>query len=307
LKNGILIIDKPQGITSHDVVRQVRRLLHMRRVGHTGTLDPLATGVLPIAVGEGTRLVEFLMAGDKTYRATLKLGERTDTQDSEGTVLERRPLGTVSPRSIEEACRSLVGTIRQIPPMYSALKKDGVPLYKLARQGIEVERAAREVQILRLDLLAVNLPYLTIEVDCSKGTYIRTLCQDLGEILGPGAHLTALRRVRTGSFGEEDAISLDALAGIGEGEKIPGFFTLEEALRDYSRLEVNIEATRRLADGVPPQVSGVIGSLPEEGKTVCLMAEGNLVAVARFAPERLKEKRGDFELLRVFHRQNNAD
>lgn len=307
MKNGILIIDKPQGITSHDVVRQVRRLLRMRRVGHTGTLDPLATGVLPVAVGEGTRLVEFLMAGDKTYRATLKLGERTDTQDSEGAVLERRPLGALSHRSIEEACRSLVGTIRQLPPMYSALKKDGVPLYKLARQGIEVERAEREVEIHRLDLLAVDLPYVTIEVDCSKGTYIRTLCQDLGEILGPGAHLTALRRVRTGSFSEEDAISLDTLAERAQDKEIPGFFSLEDALRDYPRLDVNFEAMSRLADGVPPQIAGIVGSLPAEGKTVCLLSEGKLVAVARFAPKRLKERRGDFELLRVFHRHNISE
>jgi tRNA pseudouridine55 synthase len=209
--NGILLIDKPQGMTSHDVVRRVRRLLRTRRVGHTGTLDPLATGVLPVAVGEATRIVQFLMEGDKTYRAVLKLGEITTTQDAEGEVLERRPVEGITVEAVIAAARSFAGVIHQLPPMYSALKKDGVPLYRLARQGIEVERESREVRIDRLQILDVDLPLVTLEVDCSKGTYVRTLCHDLGLALGTGAHLVALRRTRSGSFTEADCVKLEQL------------------------------------------------------------------------------------------------
>ena len=297
--NGILLIDKPQGMTSHDVVRRVRRLLRTRRVGHTGTLDPLATGVLPVAVGEATRIVQFLMEGDKTYRAVLKLGETTTTQDAEGEVLERHPVAGITAETVIAAARSFEGVIRQLPPMYSALKKDGVPLYRLARQGIEVERESREVRIDRLQILDVDLPLITLEVDCSKGTYVRTLCHDLGIALGTGAHLVALRRTRSGSFTEAECVTLEQLET--DGTVAPPFLSVDEALRGMPALEVDAEATRRLADGIPP----ALASLPAapgcpEGETVRLMHAGTLLAIARFAPGRLSEKRGDFELLRVF-------
>jgi tRNA pseudouridine55 synthase len=297
--NGILLIDKLQGMTSHDVVRRVRRLLRTRRVGHTGTLDPLATGVLPVAVGEATRIVQFLMEGDKTYRAVLKLGETTTTQDAEGEVLERHPVAGITAETVIAAARSFEGVIRQLPPMYSALKKDGVPLYRLARQGIEVERESREVRIDRLQILDVDLPLITLEVDCSKGTYVRTLCHDLGIALGTGAHLVALRRTRSGSFTEADCVTLEQLEA--DGTVAPPLLSVDEALRGMPALEVDAEATRRLADGIPP----ALASLPAapgcpEGETVRLMHAGTLLAIARFAPGRLSEKRGDFELLRVF-------
>lgn len=297
--NGILLIDKPQGMTSHDVVRRVRRLLRTRRVGHTGTLDPLATGVLPVAVGEATRIVQFLMEGDKTYRAVLKLGETTTTQDAEGEVLERRPAEGITPEAVIAAARSFEGVIHQLPPMYSALKKDGVPLYRLARQGIEVERESREVRIDRLQILDVDLPLVTLEVDCSKGTYVRTLCHDLGLALGTGAHLVALRRTRSGSFTEADCITLEQLET--DGTATPPHLSVDEALRGMPALEVDAEAARRLADGIPPALAS-LSAAPgcPEGEAVRLMHGGNLLAVARFAPGRLSEKRGDFELLRVF-------
>lgn len=297
--NGILLIDKPQGMTSHDVVRRVRRLLRTRRVGHTGTLDPLATGVLPVAVGEATRIVQFLMEGDKTYRAVLKLGETTTTQDAEGEVLECRPVAGVTAEAVAAASRSFEGVIRQLPPMYSALKKDGVPLYRLARQGIEVERESREVRIDRLQILDVDLPLITLEVDCSKGTYVRTLCHDLGLALGTGAHLVALRRTRSGSFTEADCVILEELET--DGTAAPPLLSVDEALRGMPALEVDAEATRRLADGIPPALAS-LSAAPgcPEGETVRLMHAGTLLAVARFAPGRLSEKRGDFELLRVF-------
>jgi tRNA pseudouridine55 synthase len=297
--NGILLIDKPQGMTSHDVVRRVRRLLRTRRVGHTGTLDPLATGVLPVAVGEATRIVQFLMEGDKTYRAVLKLGATTTTQDAEGEVLERRPVEGITTEAVMAAARSFEGVIRQLPPMYSALKKDGVPLYRLARQGIEVERESREVRIDRLQILDVALPLITLEVDCSKGTYVRTLCHDLGLALGTGGHLVALRRTRSGSFTEADCVTLEQLEA--DGAAAPPLLSVDEALRGMPALEVDAEAARRLAVGIPPALASVSAAPGcPEGETVRLLHAGTLLAVARFAPGRLSEKRGDFELLRVF-------
>lgn len=299
--NGLLIIDKPRGVTSFDVVRQVRRLCRTRRVGHAGTLDPLATGVLPVAVGEGTRILQFIMEGDKAYRATFKLGETTDSQDAEGQVLERRPVEGVDEAAVRAACLTFVGPIRQVPPMYSALKKDGVPLHRLARQGIEVEREARTVEILRLEVLEVRLPFVTIEVDCSKGTYIRTLCHDIGLLLGPGAHLTELRRIRNAGFSEGDSVPLEMLQQDPQalGERL---LSLTEALAGFPSLEVAPAAARRLRDGVPPALDAVLTPVTcAPGTTVLLLDGGALLAVARFEPERAKEKRGDFELLRVFN------
>ncbi|MBE0597694.1 MAG: tRNA pseudouridine(55) synthase TruB [Desulfuromonadales bacterium] len=296
---GLLIIDKPQGMTSHDVVRRVRRLLHTRRVGHAGTLDPMATGVLQVAVGEATRLVEFLMGGEKSYRAVLKLGESTDTQDAEGTVLERRPLGDLDRQTIEAACLPLTGCIRQRPPMYSALKRNGVPLYTLARQGIEVERDERQVQINRLQVLEVQLPLVTLEVDCTKGTYIRTLAHDLGEALGCGAHLTALRRTRSGPFTAGESVALAQLEA--EAPAQPPLIPLREALRGFPVLRLNVEAVGRLRNGIPPTVAQLEGELPEAGAVVLLLTGEELRAVARYAPLREEETRGDFVLLRVFH------
>jgi tRNA pseudouridine55 synthase len=303
--HGILIVDKPRGITSHDVVRRVRRLLKTRRVGHAGTLDPLATGVLPIAVGEGTRIVQFLMEGDKTYRATFRLGETTDTQDADGTVLESRPFSDIGEEEIAAAARSLTGTIRQLPPMYSALKKDGVPLHRLARQGLEVTREAREVRIDRISLIDVRVPLVTVEVDCSKGTYIRTLCHDLGMLLGCGAHLTALRRTRNGIFHEGESLPLANLEESGNPENF--LLSLPMALRAYPAMSVAPGAAARLRNGIPPSLPEVelIGQCGE-GDTVVLLDRRELLAIACFAPSRSKEKRGDFELLRVFNRPGRA-
>ncbi|MFO7982504.1 MAG: tRNA pseudouridine(55) synthase TruB [Desulfuromonadales bacterium] len=299
--DGLLIIDKKEGMTSHDVVSCVRRLLNIRRVGHTGTLDPLATGVLPVAVGRGTRLVQFFLESGKSYRATLKFGESTDTQDSQGEILERRSVDGLSSDRIRQTVASLVGSGEQIPPMYSALKKNGVPLYKLARQGIEVEREGRLIHIDRIDIIDIDLPCMTIEVDCSKGTYIRTLCHDIGMKLGTGAHLTALRRTRTGPFDESSAVTLDTLADLVEKDKELPLLSMRDALVGWKILQVGPEGLQRLANGIPPlgeQISGA--PAVDSGDLVALVDDGHLFAVARYAPEREKEQRGDFELLRVF-------
>lgn len=297
--NGFLVIDKPQGVTSFDVVRTIRRALKVRRVGHCGTLDPMATGVLPIAIGEATRLVEFVMAGEKIYRGTLKLGETTDTQDAEGTILNCSSIDGIDRAQIEGAIAPLLGPIQQLPPMYSALKRDGVPLYELARKGVEVERALRSIEIYRFELCSVDLPFVTFEVTCSKGTYVRTLAHDLGARLGCGAHLTALRRLKSGAFSEGEAIPLDRLRGEPETVQL---LPVSAALASLPVLDLSIEALVRLKNGVPPQRSevSVIQPFPAPGTLVTLCRDQQLVAVARFDPERASETRGDFVLLRVF-------
>lgn len=297
--HGILIVDKPAGMTSNDVVRRVRRLLGTRRVGHCGTLDPMATGILPVAVGEGTRLVQFLMDGDKSYRATLRLGETTDTQDAEGTVLECRDWHAVDEPAVRLAAAAFVGPLQQIPPMYSALKRDGVPLYRLARQGVEVERAPRSVSINRLEVLGVELPLVTIEVDCSKGTYIRTLAHDLGSALGVGAHLVALRRTRHGRFDEMSAVTLEQLEQLLAAGERPPLLGPRTVLASLPQLELSAEAARRLCNGIPP-VTDETSNDTVCGDLVLLLHAGRLLAIARFAPQRSLESRGDFELLTVF-------
>ena len=217
--NGFLIVDKPAGMTSHDVVNAVRRMAGTRRVGHAGTLDPMATGVLVLALGAATRLVQFIDGSDKTYRATLRLGETTTTYDADGDLVERRPV-TVSQADVEAALAGFRGDIAQIPPMYSAVKVKGQKLYKLARQGKEIERTPRPVTIHRLDVLAWALPDVTIEVVCSAGTYIRSLAHDLGQTLGCGAHLTALIRTVAGDFRLEDAYTLEALDALVQAGRL---------------------------------------------------------------------------------------
>jgi tRNA pseudouridine55 synthase len=299
--DGFLIIDKPPGISSHDVVRAIRRLLKTRRVGHIGTLDPMATGVLPIAVGFATRLVEFLAVEDKSYLATMKLGEFTDTQDAEGQVTATLPYDGLDSCHIKTVARSFIGQIEQTPPMFSAVKIRGKPLYKLARQGIEVERKKRFVTIYRLDILDVNLPFITFKVTCSKGTYIRTLCQDMAEALGTAGHLSSLRRTRNGHFSLGDTVPLEELKKMPAGTVPPGLLSMTEGMKNFPSYEIGPETAGRLKHGIPPAVTNL------EEQTVCrsgeiiTFREGNkLLAVARFAPERETEKRGDFKLLKVF-------
>jgi tRNA pseudouridine55 synthase len=210
--NGIFNIDKPQGMTSHDVVARVRRIIGQRRVGHAGTLDPMATGVLPVVVGMATRLVEYLADADKAYRATLMLGITSDTYDREGTLTPTRYAGNMPSRQeLDTALDRFRGEIEQLPPMHSAVKVGGKKLYELARQGIEIERQPRRVTITRLEVEVYRPPILQIFVECSKGTYIRSLAHDLGAALGTGAYLDALVRTRHGPFTLEEATTLDGI------------------------------------------------------------------------------------------------
>ncbi|RPJ10550.1 MAG: tRNA pseudouridine(55) synthase TruB [Deltaproteobacteria bacterium] len=230
--DGFLILDKPEGIASFDVVREVKRRLGVRKAGHIGTLDPFATGVLPIALNEGTKLIPFLNDEPKRYQGTLKLGEETATEDHTGEVVARRPWTEATSEAVFLAFQSFSGRIRQVPPMFSALKVEGKPLYRLARQGLEVERKEREVQVFEIGVEAVDLPWVRFTVSCSKGTYIRTLAKDIGRKIGCGAHLTQLRRIQSGFFSIDRAITCEELGSLSGKPEIlrARLIPLEEAL-----------------------------------------------------------------------------
>ncbi len=209
LKDGVILIDKPEGWTSHDVVAKLRGIMKIKKVGHTGTLDPMATGLLPVCFGKATRVASFLSDTDKTYEAALRLGEETDTQDATGKVLRVREVPAGIEGQVAEVVASFVGSYSQVPPMYSAIKVKGVPLYKVARAGQVIDREPREVEIRTIQLHRIEGQTVYFSVTCSKGTYVRTLCADIGERLGVCGHLMALRRVRCGDLGIEDALTVE--------------------------------------------------------------------------------------------------
>ena len=226
--DGVLLIDKPTEHTSHDVVARVRGILRMKRVGHAGTLDPMATGLLVVLLGKATKLSQYLMSVDKTYTGTVTLGKITNTQDAEGEVLETRPVPALTEEQVRTALRGMVGDQYQIPPMFSAIKIKGQPLYKAARAGEEVEREPRFIRVKRFELTRWAPPdALDFTVDCTKGTYVRTLAHDLGQKLGCGAHLSALRRISSGALNVEKAVTLEALQKMTPAEVqaalVPGY------------------------------------------------------------------------------------
>ena len=298
--HGILVVNKPEGITSFDVVRRVRRVFQTRKVGHGGTLDPLATGVLPVAVGHGTRLLEYLMDGEKTYRARLRLGLVTDTQDSQGAVLAERSWSGITVAQVRDVVHAALGEHDQLPPMYSALKHQGQPLYKLARQGVEIERQPRRVTIYAIELLGCKLPEVEFKVTCSKGTYVRTLIHDFGQQLGCGAIMTALQRTAAMPFKLEQSIDYAQLApGVVPSK---GWLTPLQAVAHLSQGKADETAVARLKNGVPPRLDQVdFVAVPEEGALVALSAGDSLLALARLGSAGRLDERGDFALLKVFH------
>ena len=209
--NGVIVLDKPPGMSSSDAVQRVKRQFAARKVGHTGSLDPLATGVLPLCLGEATKFSQYLLNSDKRYLAHLRLGVSTDSGDADGKVLEERDWDEVDEARIEAALNAFRGAIEQVPSMFSAVKHHGKPLYKLARQGIEIEREARPVTIYHNEIVDFEAPRLTLDIHCSKGTYVRTIAHDLGEALGCGAHVEALRRTQAGPYDEDDLATLDEI------------------------------------------------------------------------------------------------
>ena len=217
--HGVFLLDKPQGMSSNDIMQKVKRIFQANKAGHTGALDPLATGMLPICLGEATKFSQFLLDADKRYLVTAKLGERTDTSDAEGQIVETRDVNVKTPE-ILTALEQFRGNILQVPTMFSALKYNGKPLYEYARQGITVEREARPITIFELNFIEYNAPYLTLEVHCSKGTYIRTLVDDLGETLGCGAHVTMLRRTAVADYPTEKMLDWNALQALAEAQDL---------------------------------------------------------------------------------------
>ena len=290
--NGIVILDKAIGMSSNRALQEVKRIYDARKAGHTGSLDPLATGVLPLCLGEATKVSQFLLDSDKKYRAKLKLGVRTDSGDSEGCEIERHTEFQVSRQQIEAALKEFEGEIEQVPPMHSALKVNGVPLYKMARKGQVVEREARRITVYSIELTAFEGDELELEIACSKGTYIRTIADDLGQALGCGAHIIALRRIQAGVFTEEDGVTTQELkeefesggtAAIDE-RLIP----IDEAIADLPEVVLPSITASFIKNGQPV----LVRHLPEEG-LVRLYEEEKFIGIGcidddgKVAPRRL--------------------
>jgi tRNA pseudouridine55 synthase len=253
--DGVLLLDKPSGMTSNSALQNARRMVSAAKAGHTGTLDPLASGLLPLCFGEATKFSADLLEADKTYNAELLFGVTTDTGDAEGTVLQRRPV-EFGRCDLEAALMRFRGRISQIPPMYSALKRNGIPLYQLARQGIEVERKTREVTIYELRLLDFSGNACRLHVSCSKGTYIRTLAEDIGNALTCGAHLTALRRVAIGPLSISDAVTLDQLSLLSEDDRASWLLAPDTLLQSLPDVHLDDEAALRFSHGNPVNIVG---------------------------------------------------
>ncbi len=303
--DGFFVIDKPAGLTSHDVVSFVRKQLKTKKVGHTGTLDPFATGVLPIAVGRGAKAIQFLDEAEKEYRAVMRLGISTDTQDHTGITLCEKESGHVSAEDILETFSRFTGRISQIPPMYSAVKIDGVPLYRQARKGIEIDRPARAIEIFSLNLESLKLPFISFSVRCSKGTYVRTLANDIGDALGCGAHLTELRRTRSGPFMVTTAITLEVLSEMTAESRLDSFLLSPyDALSNLKDIQLDETGVTRVFNGVVPNESHVLSCAGQEellqGELFRFSRRTRLLAVAENTGPKGSYLSQNTRLLRVF-------
>ena len=255
--HGILLLDKPVGLTSNQALQQAKRLLKARKAGHTGSLDPLASGLLPLCFGEATKVSRFLLEADKRYQAVFRLGQSTVTGDAEGEVIESRPV-TAGRRDIERAIERFTGTIEQVPPMYSAIKQGGQPLYKLARAGIVTERAPRTVTVYDYSVVGLEGERLTVDIRCSKGTYIRALAHDLGEILGCGAHVAELRRTEMGGFLIDEAITLADFEALPDPRaRAARLVPADEALRAVPAITISRHAAYYFCQGQAVMASPV--------------------------------------------------
>jgi len=290
--SGILLLDKPAGVTSNEALQRAKTLYQGRKAGHTGSLDRMATGLLPLCFGEATKFSGYLLGADKTYDAAFRLGIETTTGDSDGETLQEMPLPDLKLAAIEAVLEHFRGEIEQIPPMYSALKHKGKRLYELAYQGIEVEREARPVTIYRLDLVNFTSPFLQVHVRCSKGTYIRTLACDIGRELGCGASVYRLRRVGAGPFVEDEMVSMDEierLAALGYGEMDKRLLTIDSALKQLPRVELTQHVVDYICEGQAVTVphaptSGLLRIYSDVNEFLGL---GEVLDDGRVAPRRL--------------------
>jgi tRNA pseudouridine55 synthase len=292
--DGVLVVDKPGGMSSNDAVQRAKRIFRARKVGHTGSLDPLATGVLPLCFGEATKFSQYLLASDKKYWARIRLGVRTDSGDADGQIVETRPVVGVTRERVEAALAEFRGEIEQVPSMFSAVKHQGQPLYKLARQGIEVERAARCVTIYSNEIARLEGDELDLEIHCSKGTYVRTIAEDLGERLGCGAHVSALRRRKAGPYVEADLVTFETLERVASDG---GFAALDglllptaSAVRDWPPVTLTQATAYYVRQGQPV----IVAHAPPEGWVRLLegseaefIGVGEILDDGRVAPRRL--------------------
>ena len=290
--HGVFLLDKPQGMSSNDIMQEVKRIFQANKAGHTGALDPLATGMLPICLGEATKFSQFLLDADKRYLVTAKLGERTDTSDAEGQIVETREVKVKTPE-ILTALEQFRGDILQVPTMFSALKHNGKTLYEYARQGITVEREARPITIFELNFIEYNAPYLTLEVHCSKGTYIRTLVDDLGELLGCGAHVTMLRRTAVADYPTEKMLDWHTLQSLAEQQDLSSLDALllpmDTAVAKLPALTLNENQTQGIGFGQrvkfdnPNRLQGQVRLFSHENRFlgVAVIDENNVIRPQR--------------------------
>ena len=284
--DGVIVIRKEKGFTSHDVVAKLRGILHMKKIGHTGTLDPDAEGVLPVALGKATRLVDMITDKEKTYEAVMRLGVVTDTQDMSGTVLSQTTELSVTEEELCTVVSFFVGDYMQVPPMYSALKVNGKKLYELAREGKTVERKPRPVHFYEIEILDISFPLVHFRVTCSKGTYIRTLCHDIGEKLGCGAAMESLLRTKVGRFTLDDAITLaQTEEAVQEGTIESKILGIEEILAEYPRVCCTKEGDRLLANG-NPLVQALVDAQEKKGWIRMCSSEGSFSGVYQWDEKR---------------------
>jgi tRNA pseudouridine55 synthase len=291
--NGILLLDKPTNLSSNAALQKVKRLYLAKKAGHTGSLDPLASGMLPICFGEATKFSQFLLDADKHYKVTAKLGITTTTDDQEGEIVARCSVQNISPKVIEKVLTKFRGEIQQIPSMYSALKHEGQPLYKLARQGITIAREPRPITIYKLDLLSIDNDLLSLEIVCSKGTYVRTLISDIGKELGCGAHVFSLRRKSIVPFKKEQMIALDTIDKLSKQEDFASLdkllLPIEAILDGYETLQITEAMLFYLRQGQPV----FIPKTPKEGliklinKSGCFLGIGEVTKDGKVAPKKL--------------------
>ena len=290
LVDGVLLLDKPVGLSSNDALIKAKRVLNAKKAGHTGTLDPFATGLLPLCFGEATKFAQDLLEADKTYETVVHLGQSTDTGDTEGDVIATREVN-VTQAQIEAVLARFRGPINQVPPMYSALKRDGKPLYEYARAGITLEREARPVTIHELEFIAYEAPFLTLSVTCSKGTYIRVLGEDIGDALGCGGHLNALRRTRVGALTMAGSVTLDELNA--HAAPLSLLAPVDALLSSFPQLDLTAETARRFLQGQRIALGKEALAIPAETGRVRVYHDGRLLGTGTLqeygvlAPERL--------------------
>lgn len=297
--SGILVLDKPQGMSSNEAVQKAKRLFNARKVGHTGALDPLATGVLPLCFGEATKFSQYLLSSDKKYWVRIKLGVATDSGDADGQVIRERPVEGIDAEKVEDALRFFRGEIDQVPSMFSAIKHQGQPLYKLARQGIEIEREARRVTVFSNELESFDGDSLTLTIHCSKGTYVRTIAEELGEVLGCGAHVVELRRLAAGPYTEADLVTLETLeAALEEGSLDPFLLPVCSAVREWPEVRLTDNTAYYLRQGQPvivphaPTSGWVRLSEVEDDDSSKFIGVGEILDDGRVAPRRLVVEHG---------------